>query len=159
MAFEIQIGKEEDLSLLLDMVKELAEFEKAPDQVINTEKAMRRDGFGPNKIFDFFMAYEGEQKVGMAITYFRYSTWKGRTLYLEDIYIREEFRSKGYGKKIFQYLGKFALQSGCNRMSWQVLDWNAEAIKFYQNIGSNFDNEWVNCSLEDEALNALAKSE
>ena len=159
MAFEIKTGKEEDLALLLEMVRELAEFEKAPGQVTNTEEAMKRDGFGPSKIFDFFMAYEGNTPIGMAITYFRYSTWKGRTLYLEDIYIREQFRSKGYGKKIFQALGQFALKSGCKRMSWQVLDWNAEAIKFYQNIGSNFDNEWVNCSLEDEALKQLAKQE
>lgn len=157
MAFNIKEGTKEDLPLLLALIKELAEFERAPEKVTNSVEAMEKDGFGSQKIFNFFICYEGHKPMGMAVTYYRYSTWRGRTLYLEDIYIRPEYRGKGYGKKTLSFLAKYAIQTGCSRMGWQVLDWNTDAISFYQTIGSHFDNEWVNCSLEEENLTKLAE--
>ncbi len=156
MEIKISTGTEQDLPQLLALIKELAEFEKAPDQVINTLEKMKIDGFGERKIFDFYMIHSSDRLVGMALTYYRYSTWRGRTLYLEDLYIVPEYRGKGIGKKIMTFLAKRALESDCSRMSWEVLEWNTPAIEFYRSIDSKLDAEWINCSLEKEELEKLA---
>jgi GNAT superfamily N-acetyltransferase len=156
MEFKIIQGKKQDLPLLLKMIKELAKFERSPDSVTNKVKWMEKDGFGEGKIFDFYFVLCDGKKAGMAITYFRYSTWKGKTLFLEDIYIRPEFRGKGIGKFFLKFLSRRCLEQGSSRMAWQVLDWNADAIEFYKGLGASMDSEWINCAFEEKELKELA---
>lgn len=156
MDIAIETGTRKDLEILLELVRELAEFERAPEKVTNSVKAMEVDGFGPNRIFDFFLIKKDGELAGMIVTYFRYSTWRGRTLYLEDIYIKPEYRGLGIGKKAMIFLSQKAVEENCTRISWEVLDWNEKAINFYKGLGAEFDHEWVNCHLENENLKKLA---
>src|SRR5690606_2205102 len=154
----IREGKKEDLPRVLELVKELAEFERAPEQVINTVAQMEIDGFGPQPIFGFFVA-EGEKGiVGLSLYYWRYSTWKGKRLYLEDIIVTESERGKGIGKQLFDRTLQHALDQNCSGMMWQVLDWNEPAIKFYKKYGSHLSNEWYNCSLERDQIKGLLEN-
>ncbi|GAB4127035.1 MAG: GNAT family N-acetyltransferase [Raineya sp.] len=145
---EIREGRAEDVGVLLDLIKELALYEKAPQEVINTTEAMLQDGFGEKPIFKFWLAWQGSQAVGMAVVYFRYSTWKGKCLYLEDLYIQPAYRKMGIGEKFFDVLKKFAQAERCQRITWQVLEWNEAAINFYKKIGATLDAEWINGFLE-----------
>jgi GNAT superfamily N-acetyltransferase len=154
---KIRIGKKNDLPRVLELVKELAAFERAPEQVINTVELMENDGFGPNPIFGFFVAEDGNHIVGISLYYWRYSTWRGKRLYLEDIIVTEAERGKGTGKKLFDRTLQHALDSECSGMMWQVLDWNTPAIDFYKKYGASMSNEWINCSLEREQIESLVK--
>jgi len=144
----IREGKKADLPRVLELVRELAEFERAPDEVINTVAAMERDGFGPNPIFGFFVAENARGIVGLSLYYWRYSTWKGKRLYLEDIIVTESERGKGIGKLLFDRTLKHTLDTGCSGMVWQVLDWNEPAIEFYKKYGSKVSGEWYTCTIE-----------
>ena len=144
----IREGRKEDLAAALELVRELAEYENAPEEVTNTVKAMEEDGFGENPVFGFFVAEEGDKIVGISIYYYRYSTWKGKRLYLEDIVVTESKRGSGYGKLLFEATIEKAKQTNCTGMTWQVLDWNEPAINFYKKYETKFDEEWVNCNLE-----------
>ncbi len=154
----IRRGTPTDISATLALVKELAIFEKAPHEVENTEEQMLRDSFGPDPIFGFHVADANGQIVGIAVYYFRYSTWKGRRLYLEDIVVTESWRGKGVGKLLFAASIEEAQRTHCNGMSWQVLDWNEPAIAFYQKYGAKFDNEWINCSLTRDQIEAFSNA-
>jgi GNAT superfamily N-acetyltransferase len=145
---KIREGTKADLPRVLELVRELAEFERAPDEVINTVEAMERDGFGPNPIFGFFVAETTSGIVGLSLYYWRYSTWKGKRLYLEDIIVTESERGKGIGKLLFDRTLKHTLDTGCAGMTWQVLDWNEPAINFYKKYGSKVSTEWYTCTLE-----------
>jgi GNAT superfamily N-acetyltransferase len=145
---EIKEGKPQDIPLLLDLIKELALYEKAPQEVLNTTEAMLQDGFGEKPIFKFWLAWQDGKAIGMAVVYFRYSTWKGKCLYLEDLYIQPAYRKMGIGEKFFGLLKDFARKEHCRRITWQVLEWNEPAINFYKKIGANLDTEWVNGFLE-----------
>jgi GNAT superfamily N-acetyltransferase len=152
----IRIGKIGDIPRVLELVKELAAFERAPEQVTNTIELMEKDGFGPNPIFGFFVAEdEQNQIVGLSLYYWRYSTWKGKRLYLEDIIVTETQRGKGIGKKLFDVTLQQALDSNCTGMMWQVLDWNTPAIDFYKKYHASLSSEWINCSLEREQIENL----
>ena len=129
---------------MLALIKELAHFERAPDEVTNTEERMLTDGFGPKSIYDAFVAELDGTIVALAITYYRYSTWKGRCLYLEDLIVTERHRGKGIGKALFERCLEHAKARDCVRMNWQVLDWNREAIDFYTVYGAAFDGGWLN---------------
>ena len=144
----IREGKREDIPAVLELIKELAVFEKAGDQVDTTVESMLKDGFGENPIFEFFVAEDDGKVVGVSLYYFRYSTWKGKRLYLEDLIVTESHRKKGLGKALFERTGKKAFEENCSGMVWQVLDWNQEAIDFYKSYGADLDNEWINCSIE-----------
>ncbi len=149
---KIRIGKKDDLPRVLDLVKELAAFERAPEQVINTVELMEKDGFGPEPIFGFFVAENESGIVGLSLYYWRYSTWKGKRLWLEDIIVTESQRGKGIGKMLFDRTLQHTIDSQCSGMMWQVLDWNTPAIEFYKKYGSSISNEWYNCSLEREQI-------
>jgi GNAT superfamily N-acetyltransferase len=139
----IRKAKRGDELVLMGLVHELAEFEKAPDEVINTPEQLAIDLFD-DKICDCFV-YEIEGIIrGMALYYISYSTWRGRCLYLEDLYIQPDFRRGGIGQKLFQTLVDEAKEMGVKRMDWQVLDWNDSAIQFYKKIGATLDPEWIN---------------
>lgn len=154
----IRVGRKEDLPRVLELVKELAAFERAPEQVINTIAQMEIDGFGPSPIFGFFVGENENGIVGLSLYYWRYSTWKGKRLYLEDIIVTESERGKGMGKKLFDRTLQHALDSECSGMMWQVLDWNTPAIEFYGKYGASLSNEWINCSLERAQIEELVKN-
>jgi GNAT superfamily N-acetyltransferase len=155
MEVNIREGKKEDLPQALDLVKELAEYEKAPQEVVNTVAMMEEDGFGKNPIFGFFVAEKNNRIVGIAIYYWRYSTWKGKRLYLEDIVVTESERGNGIGKLLFDRTMQHTLDSNCSGMMWQVLDWNEPAINFYKKYNAKLDGEWINCGLEQDQIRKL----
>lgn len=152
MILQIRKGVAEDLPQVLYLIKELAIYEKAPDEVVVSEEEMLAWGFGKDKVFDFFVAIENNKIVGLALYYFKYSTWKGRCLFLEDIIVTEQFRGKGLGRKLFEKVAKVAKMEKVRRMEWQVLDWNEPAINFYKKYPSHLDGEWINCKLTDKEL-------
>ena len=141
----VRRGLEADLPQVLALIKELAVYERAPEAVTNTLGAMRRDGFGPNPIFGFFvLETEAEGIIGMALFYTAYSTWKGRMLYLEDLVVTEAARRGGYGRQLFEAVQHEARSTGAKLLKWQVLDWNEPAINFYKKIGAEIETEWLN---------------
>lgn len=149
---KIRNGAKMDLPRVLELIKELAQFEKASDQVSNTVERMEQDGFGANPVYGFFVAEDGEEIVGLSLYYFRYSTWKGKRLYLEDIIVTENRRGKGLGKLLFERTMKYSLEQGCSGMMWQVLNWNKPAIDFYKKYQARLDEEWLNGYLEADQI-------
>lgn len=150
----IRRGREADLPQVLTLIQELAEYEKAADQVTNTLADMQRDGFGREPIFGFFVALEVPEGpiVGIALYYTAYSTWKGRMLFLEDLVVTEPMRGTGLGRKLFEAVVAEARYSGAHRLKWQVLEWNEPAIGFYKKLGANLDPEWHNGNLTAEQI-------
>ncbi|MCF6359503.1 MAG: GNAT family N-acetyltransferase [Cyclobacteriaceae bacterium] len=148
MSVTLRKGTEKDLRHILELIKELALFEKEPEQVVNTVDQMKKDGFGPNPVYWFFVAENEGKIIGTAIYYLRYSTWKGVRLYLEDLIITEKSRGIGAGKMLFEACINEAKSKGYSGMVWQVLDWNTPAIDFYKSYHADLDGEWVNGSLE-----------
>jgi len=148
----IRKGQKEDLKAVFELIMELAVYEKAPEEVENSVERMLEDGFGERKVFDFFVAEIDKQIVGTAIYYFRYSTWKGKALYLEDLVVSESFRGKGYGKALLDAIVLQAKKDNCKQVRWQVLDWNEPAIQFYKSIGADLDPEWINCTLNENQI-------
>jgi len=143
----IRKGTREDLPRAFELIKELALFEKAPEEVTNTVKRMEVDGFGENPIFGFIIAEDGHEIHGMSMYYWRYSTWKGRRIYLEDLIVTEEKRGLGIGKLLFEETIKIGKSEGATGMMWQVLDWNTPAIEFYKKYEAHIEEEWLNCNI------------
>lgn len=148
----IRKGNKNDISYALALVKELADYEKAPQEVEVTMEEMTAWGFGADKQFDFFVAEQNNIIVGMALFYYKYSTWKGKCLFLEDIIVTQSQRGKGIGKLLFEQVAKVAKEEKVRRMEWQVLDWNEPAIRFYKKYQTLFDGEWINCKLTKKQL-------
>lgn len=138
------------------LIKELAVYEKAPDEVTTTVDEMRWDGFGENPIFRFFVAESEEGIVGIALYYTAYSTWKGKMIFLEDLVVTERLRRSGIGRQLFNAVAREAKEVGAKRFKWQVLEWNEPAIAFYKKIGANLDSEWINCNMTEEQINAYS---
>jgi len=158
MKLNIRQGIKEDLPSALKLIKELAEYERAPHEVTNTIEKMEIDGFGRNPLYGFFVAENQNGIIGLSLYYYRYSTWKGKRLYLEDIIVTETERGKGIGKLLFDRTLEKTLEENCCGITWQVLEWNEPAFKFYNRYGAKRDSEWVNCSLEyDEIKNIISK--
>lgn len=151
----IRAGRKEDLPRVLELIKELAEYERAADEVINTVEMLEKDGFGPQPIYGFFVAEKNNVIVGLSLYYWRYSTWKGKRLWLEDIIVTESERGAGIGKQLFDRTMKHTLDANCSGMMWQVLDWNEPAINFYKKYGSKISGEWHNCVLEADQIKKL----
>lgn len=137
-----------DIPLIFSLVKELALFERAPEEVIATIEDYEINGFSDKPLFDAFILFENDQLVGFALWYFRFSTWKGKRLYLEDLFIKSEFRSKGYGKLLMEATIQEAKVTNSKGLMWQVLDWNTPAIDFYKKYGARFDSEWINVHID-----------
>jgi GNAT superfamily N-acetyltransferase len=147
---EIKIRKAipEDCPRMMELIKELAVFEKAPDAVTVSLEHFIKAGFGENPVWQALVAVDDSGKIiGISLWYMRYSTWKGLRLYLEDLIVTEEFRGKGIGKKLFEETIGEARKLNVTGMMWQVLDWNEPAIEFYKKYGAEMDGEWLNCSL------------
>ncbi|MEI7595399.1 MAG: GNAT family N-acetyltransferase [Bacteroidota bacterium] len=152
MEISIRKGLKADLHLVLDMIQELAAYEKAPQEVTVTLNDLEKDGFGENPLFEFFLAFDGDTVAGMAFYFFSYSTWKGKCIYLEDIVVKNEFRGKNIGRLLFEAVILKSKEYGANRMQWQVLDWNEPAIHFYQKFDAVLDNTWINGKLTKEQI-------
>ncbi len=137
----------QDCARLLELIQELATYEKAPDEVTVTLSHFEASGFGDKPVWWAFVAETQGVVVGLALYYIRYSTWKGQRLYLEDILVTEEMRGKKIGSLLFDALINEAKEKKYKGMNWQVLDWNEPAINFYKKYNADFDPEWVNCSI------------
>ena len=148
----IRKGIKKDIPQVLDLIKELAKYENSIEKVSNTVERIENDGFGETPIFDLFVAENSKKIIGIAITYYRYSTWLGRKLYLEDLIISKNYRRKGVGGKLFDFLINFAKEKKCSGLDLQVLDWNTIGINFYKKYNMKFDNKWTNCYLEFDKL-------
>lgn len=151
----IRAGCKEDIPQVFELVKELAEFERAPEQVTNTIERMEVDGFGPNPVYGMFVAESDHHIVGISVYYYRYSTWKGRRLYLEDIIVTQSARGKGIGTLLFNRTLLKTLEDQCTGMNWQVLDWNEPAIRFYKKYQASFSAEWIDCALDAHQIKTL----
>jgi GNAT superfamily N-acetyltransferase len=138
----------QDVPAIMALVRELAIYEKAEHELINTEDQMLKDGFGDNPLFKAIVAERKGVILGMSLYYFRYSTWKGKRLYLEDYIVTESERGSGIGKLLFDATVAKAKEEKCSGMAWQVLDWNEPGINFYKKYPTSFDNGWINCQLE-----------
>ena len=156
-ALTIRSGTKDDLPRVLELIKELAEFERAADQVINTVEMLEKDGFGAQPIYGFFVAENSNGIVGLSLFYWRYSTWKGKRLWLEDIIVTQSERGGGIGKQLFDRTMKHTLDEKCSGMMRQVLDWNEPAINFYKKYGAKIGGEWYNCVLEADQIRRLLK--
>jgi GNAT superfamily N-acetyltransferase len=157
MATTIRPATKEDTGIILGFIRALAAYEREPDAVRATEEDLLRHGFGENPYFGCLLAEEDGAPAGFALYFFDYSTWLGRPgLYLEDVFVHPEFRGRGIGKALLQRLAAIALEKGCARMKWEVLDWNTPAIEFYTAMGAELQKEWLNVRLSGEALERLA---
>lgn len=148
-----------DAPVILQLIKDLAEYEKAPDEVVATEAEIVATIFAENpKVFSDLVEVDGEI-AGMAIWFLNYSTWQGRHgIYLEDLYIRPEFRGRGYGKALLQHLAGICIERGYGRFQWWVLDWNSPAIEFYRSLGAEAMSEWTVYRVSGEPLHKLGNS-
>lgn len=133
-----------DMEAVWNLIRELAIYEKAEHEFINTVYQLTKDGFGPNEVFDCIVAEVGSQVIGFALYYTSYSTWKGKCLYLEDFLVTEAWRGKGIGKLLFDRVFQEAKDRNVGRFEWQVLDWNEPAINFYKKYDAILDEEWLN---------------
>ena len=146
------------MSAVLELIKELAEFEKEPEAVIINENDLMRDGFGENPAFHCFVAEVDAKIEGMALIYFRYSTWKGKTVHLEDLIVREKFRGKGLGSELYTQVIKFAAGEHVKRIEWVVLDWNKMAADFYRRSGANVLEDWDTVQMDEKAMHKYLKN-
>ena len=154
---EIVIRKAEpkDVPAIMGLVRELALFEKAPEEVVNTEEKMLKDGFGAHPAFQAFVAEDNSTAtvVGICLYYTAYSTWKGKYYFLDDIVVTETYRQFGIGRKLMNAFLRAAKDNEISHIRWQVLDWNENAIKFYKSLGAHFDKEWYTCKMNGNTIN------
>jgi GNAT superfamily N-acetyltransferase len=144
----ISRATKEDIGLVRDLVMELAIFEKAPDEVTSSLADYIEEGFSDNPLFTANLIYLNDELAGFSLWYYRFSTWKGRRFYLEDLYIKEPYRGKGLGKNLINEAIEEAKRMKCTGMMWQVLDWNQPAIDFYTTLGVKMDSGWLNVHLD-----------
>lgn len=149
MEYSVRPATEADFPAILSLIKELAEYERAPDKVTNTVEQMNEE----KDLFRGFVAQTGDGEiVGMAIWFMAYYTWVGKSLYLEDIYVKEPFRHHRVGSALLRKVFEVARAEKCKRVRWQVLDWNEPAIAFYRKCGAELDGEWINCNFDEEGI-------
>lgn len=148
----IRPAEKKDAASILALIKELALFEKAPHEVTNTIEDIEFDGFSDQSIFTCFIAEWNKEVVGIALLYEKYSTWKGRCTFLDDIVVKQEHRGNGIGKKLMLKCIEYAKNKKSKRLEWQVLNWNENAIKFYLSLGAITDSTWMNCKFTFEQL-------
>jgi GNAT superfamily N-acetyltransferase len=152
MEYTIRKARIEDMEQVLNLVQELADFEKEPDAVEVTKDDLVKDGFGEQKMFQCFVAETGKGIVGIALVYPRYSTWKGPVIHLEDLIVSEKMRGTGLGTALLDQVVKYGAELGVKRISWEVLDWNEPAIDFYEKKGANVLRDWDVVHLDEEGI-------
>jgi GNAT superfamily N-acetyltransferase len=148
-----------DVPVILQLIRDLAEYERAPDAVVATEEGLHEVLFGPRPSAEVLLALEEETPVGFAVFFHNFSTWLGRPgLYLEDLFVRPDKRGHGYGRALLVHLAGVARERNCGRMEWAVLDWNEPAIQFYRKLGARPNEEWTIFRLTEDKIAALADS-
>ncbi|MDC8002399.1 GNAT family N-acetyltransferase [Aequorivita todarodis] len=156
---KVREAVKEDMPQVLELIKELAIFEKEPDAVEISVADLEREGFGENPLFTCFVAESESEIFGAALVYFRFSTWKGRTLHLEDLIVQESERGKGIGEALYKKVMQFAFDRGLKRVAWDVLDWNTGAIRFYERSGAKVLSTWRVVHMDEKGLrNYIEKS-
>ena len=153
----IRKGTKEDMPAVLDLIKQLALFEKEPDAVVISAQDLVRDGFGETPMFGTFVAEVENEIIGAALFYFRYSTWKGKTIHLEDLIVTENKRGTGAGFALYSEVIKEGKRQNVRRIEWNVLDWNEPAIRFYQKSGAKVFDDWRTVQMDENAINEFLK--
>jgi GNAT superfamily N-acetyltransferase len=157
---KIRTATPEDVPIILQLIRDLATYERAPDEVTATEEQLHQVLFGPRPAAEVVLALEGDAPVGFAVFFHNFSTWLGRPgLYLEDLFVKPEERGKGYGLALLVHLARIARDRGCGRMEWAVLDWNETAIQFYRALGAKPLHEWTVFRLTRDEILHLAKAD
>jgi GNAT superfamily N-acetyltransferase len=157
--FNIRPARVEDVPVILQLIRDLATYERAPKEVVATEQLLVDVLFGEKPVAEVLLAFEEESPVGFAVYFYNFSTWLGRPgLYLEDLFVKPEKRGKGYGRALLMELAKIACDRGCGRMEWAVLDWNEPAIKFYRGLGAKPMDEWTVFRLTRDGIAKLANA-
>lgn len=154
----IRKARPEDLPAVYELILELARFERAPEEVSLSMEQLHSDAFGPDPIVEILVVESGGTVAAAALFYEKYSTWKGRCLHLEDLIVSERFRAQGLGSLLFDAVLELCAKRGYRRMEWQVLNWNAPALAFYQKYGSEVLEEWLTCRLSEERIRSLASA-
>ena len=157
MDISIQKATPQDMPAVLGLINELAIYEKEPDAVKITEKTLLDNGFGDHPLFTCFVAKTGHDVVGMALCYFRFSTWDGKSLHLEDLVVKESLRGKGVGQQLYDQVMLFGGESGVKRVEWVVLDWNTSAIEFYKKSNAKFLKDWHLVQMDEQRLQDYIK--
>ena len=156
---EIRDATISDVPIILQLIRDLATYERAPHDVTATEQGLRDVLFGNKPSAKVVLIFEGEEATGFAVYFFNFSTWLGRPgLYLEDLFVKPETRGRGYGRALLVHLAKIARDHGCGRMEWAVLDWNEPAIQFYRKLGATPLEDWTVFRLTQDGINHLAES-
>jgi len=156
--FVLRIAEAKDVPLILDFIRKLADYERLSHEVVATEEDLKKYLFGRKKMAEVILGYEGEVPVGFALFFHNFSTFLGKPgVYLEDLFVREEHRGKGYGKRLLTYLAKLAMERDWGRLEWAVLDWNEPAIEFYKSLGATLLDEWIVNRVTGESLVKLAE--
>jgi GNAT superfamily N-acetyltransferase len=153
VAILIRKGEKKDMRAVLDLIQELATFEKEPDAVVVTVADLERDGFGEKPLFHTFIAEVDEEIVGMALYYYRYSTWKGKTIHLEDLIVKEKMRGSGLGFALYSEIMTQGKKDNVRRIEWNVLDWNTPAIDFYIKSGARILDDWRVAQMDETGIN------
>lgn len=148
----IRKGTKEDMPAVLKLIKELAHFEKEPEAVVVTVDELIKDGFSNDPLFYTLVAETEEGIIGMALFYYRYSTWKGKTIHLEDLIVKEDKRGTGAGGALYKEVIKFAKEEGVRRVEWVVLNWNHHAIQFYERSGAAILQDWLTVQMNEEGI-------
>ena len=151
----IRTGQKQDMPAVLELIKELATFEKEPDAVIVTVADLERDGFSDNPLFHTIVAEIDNEIVGMALYYYRYSTWKGKTIHLEDLIVKEKMRGSGIGFALYSEIMVQGKNDGVRRIEWNVLDWNTEAIEFYEKSGARVFKNWLVAQIDEKGIDSF----
>ncbi|MEM1000383.1 MAG: GNAT family N-acetyltransferase [Bacteroidota bacterium] len=154
MEYAIRDARREDLPDVMRLIRELAEFERELDEVETSVAELERDGFGESPAFHCFIAESSGEVIGIALVYWRYSTWKGKTLHLEDLIVTQSVRGKGIGNALLAEVVRYGKAHGCRRIQWEVLDWNENAIRFYQSKGALILRDWHLVHLRKDAIQA-----
>ena len=155
----IRKSRAEDMEAVLELIKELAIFEKEPEAVIVTVEDLIRDGFGADPLFYSYVAVEDGTIVGMALYYYRYSTWKGRTLHLEDLVVKETQRGSGIGFALYSEIIKTGHDDNVQRIEWNVLNWNTPAIEFYRKSGATVLEDWMVAQMSREQIEEFVRKQ
>ena len=151
----IRKGQKEDMPSVLNQIKELAVFEKEPDAVVITVSDLEADGFSENPLFHTFVAEVEDKIVGVALYYYRYSTWKGKTIHLEDLIVNEKMRGTGLGFALYSEILKQGKRDNVRRVEWNVLDWNTSAIDFYEKSGANILSDWRVVHMDEKGIESF----
>jgi len=154
----IRKGTEDDMPAVLELIKELAAFENEPDAVVVTAADLIADGFGESPLFQTFVAEVDNIIVGMALFYYRYSTWKGKTIHLEDLIVTERMRGTGAGSALYKEVIKYGKSIGVRRIEWAVLNWNTPAIEFYERSGATIFSDWRTVQMDEQGITQFTLS-